>query len=226
MTLHPRPTASRVPFTLVELLVVVAIIAVLAGLLLPVLAQAREKARRSSCISQLKEQAIAIQLYAQGNDDFVPMFDNDPRINLWDETGDFYSQLMENSGMVPKQFCCPSNPNFGGALNWTETPGTLGWTSYEFIIDHTPHTVLNKFADTTLSTAQFISRITHVADASRAVVVTDVAEDSPFVYSNHRDGADVTLGGNSAYVDSHAEWRAARDMEPQFTNVYGINDLF
>lgn len=59
-------------FTLIEVLVVVAIIGILAALLFPVFASAREKARASSCLANYHQIGIAIQMYAQDSDDKTP----------------------------------------------------------------------------------------------------------------------------------------------------------
>ena len=58
----------KTAFTLIELLVVIAIIAILAAILFPVFAQAREKARQSSCLSQCKQWGIASEMYKQDYD--------------------------------------------------------------------------------------------------------------------------------------------------------------
>jgi prepilin-type N-terminal cleavage/methylation domain-containing protein/prepilin-type processing-associated H-X9-DG protein len=63
------PSATRRGFTLIELLVVIAIIAILAAILFPVFAQAREKARAISCVSNEKQIALAIIQYTQDNDE-------------------------------------------------------------------------------------------------------------------------------------------------------------
>ncbi|MBW3622127.1 MAG: DUF1559 domain-containing protein [Armatimonadetes bacterium] len=64
---------NRRGFTLIELLVVIAIIAILAAILFPVFAQAREKARTSSCASNLRQLGTAGLLYTQEYDETLPM---------------------------------------------------------------------------------------------------------------------------------------------------------
>ncbi|MFP4249830.1 MAG: prepilin-type N-terminal cleavage/methylation domain-containing protein [Armatimonadota bacterium] len=63
---------GRKGFTLIELLVVIAIIAILAAILFPVFARAREKARQTSCLSNNKQFALALMMYAQDYNEFLP----------------------------------------------------------------------------------------------------------------------------------------------------------
>lgn len=68
-----RSGPRRRGFTLVELLIVTAIIAVLAALLFPVFAQARERARSATCLSHLRNLDTAMLMYAQDYDEHLPL---------------------------------------------------------------------------------------------------------------------------------------------------------
>jgi prepilin-type N-terminal cleavage/methylation domain-containing protein len=68
-----RRTGWRIGFTLIELLVVIAIIAILAAILFPVFAQARDKARGSACLSNMKQIGTGVYMYLQDYDETYPL---------------------------------------------------------------------------------------------------------------------------------------------------------
>jgi prepilin-type N-terminal cleavage/methylation domain-containing protein/prepilin-type processing-associated H-X9-DG protein len=108
---------SRKGFTLIELLVVIAIIAILAAILFPVFAQAREKARATSCLSNLKQSATATLMYVQDYDETFPL-----SLYLGSDGGPGPCLMTFYHGLTPYQkngdiMRCPSAPKAMYLLN-------------------------------------------------------------------------------------------------------------
>ena len=135
------PFHSSLAFTLIELLVVIAIIAILAALLLPALKKAKEQAKQSVCLSNLRQLNLAFNGYMIDSNDYFPPSEaispstwntaaylTDLR-KLWSYTG--YNLATYPDGYVDKQtvFTCPGS----GVDNWVTThPGFYVWSGYEY----------------------------------------------------------------------------------------------
>jgi prepilin-type N-terminal cleavage/methylation domain-containing protein/prepilin-type processing-associated H-X9-DG protein len=116
-----RYHSSRPGFTLIELLVVIAIIAILAAILFPVFAQAREKARGATCLSNQKQIALACSLYEQDFDETYPFavaLDANSNADIWWE--DLITPYVKG-GAVGGILTCPSasSRDHAYSLNWT-----------------------------------------------------------------------------------------------------------
>ena len=131
----------RKGFTLIELLVVIAIIAILAAILFPVFARAREKARQTSCLSNLKQLSLGAQMYSQDYDEEVMPCHTDAT---------YWNLLIEPYVKNTQLFQCPSKKS--AYCGYGHNHCNLGWNASVSLGDvkHPAETVI--FCDTGLIT--------------------------------------------------------------------------
>ena len=126
----------KTAFTLIELLVVIAIIAILAAILFPVFARARENARRSSCLSNVKQIGLGLLQYAQDYDESFPAARTTGTSVSWRWMIQPYlksTQVNSCPSRQGKQFTTGGNGltfeiSYGG--NWIPGGGPTGINSY------------------------------------------------------------------------------------------------
>jgi len=133
-------------FTLIELLIVIAIIAILAALLLPVLGEAKERAWRIQCVSNLHQIYVATQMYVDNNNGWLPTgywtpqhpWPGESTLTLADDWSLGYPVnvgilMTENYLSVsPGIIFCPSRTGLYGIQGWSPSPGSyaLGWSDW------------------------------------------------------------------------------------------------
>ena len=201
----------RKGFTLIELLVVIAIIAILAAILFPAFSRARENARRASCLSNLKQLGLGVQMYSQDYDEHVPPAYqyNGP------STNELYSWMALIMPYVKSgQACvCPSWSNDGayGEGNADRNP-PIPFASYTatFTVTGSPGRALAAFTapaetiyglDRRQCTA-IVDRCDHFywgGVTASTTILTNQANAAP-ASAAHFDG------NNVFFVDGHAKW--------------------
>ena len=187
---------SRRGFTLIELLVVIAIIAILAAILFPVFAKAREKARQSSCLSNLKQIGLATLQYVQDYDERLPAMQRIGR------TITVQTQVMPY--MKSEQILvCPSqsanyyyywdNPTGTGAA--TGIRGSYGWN-----LNIGSFGIGGSVGALSLAQVNIPAEVGMWADCQNTL--THLQDNGTY-----RTSAPHNDGGNMVYVDGHAKWQ-------------------
>jgi prepilin-type N-terminal cleavage/methylation domain-containing protein/prepilin-type processing-associated H-X9-DG protein len=224
-------------FTLIELLVVIAIIAILAAILFPVFAQAREKARSISCISNFKQGTTSIMMYVQDFDEtMMPMT---WEYGVWDYTKNkVWPQLTQPYVKNWQVNRCPSDPNANDRIltdgatvqaekefNWAERTD-LGY-NYAFLSPFTgPATGPlggNPFAPTTLAGIGSPASTLMLADS-----IWDKAGTTPAGGGNWFIEAPCWTGATSYYwfggwdIDNASNWLQFGGIYPRHTTMANI----
>jgi len=126
----PKRSRTASGFTLIELLVVIAIIAILAAILFPVFAQAREKARQTSCLSNTKQIGLGLTMYVQDADEMFPTAyyykDNAGQPGGYFHWTALIMPYVKNESM----YVCPSDRD-GGQLPTSDKDGPDNGVNYD-----------------------------------------------------------------------------------------------
>lgn len=208
-------------FTLIELLVVIAIIAILAAILFPVFAQAREAARKTTCVSNSKQMGTAISMYKTDYDDTFPMayyYNND------NNSGNGYSQW---SGLIQPytkswgMFICPSDKIKGLAptdfvgdnLGFGVPPGQTAQNAVQDFqaprLSYTANAAVMPRKRRTADPANVVSDSAVDAPADTILVaemtdipacINDTSSASGVAYKSHRSTNAVTLAGGGTFT--------------------------
>ncbi|HEX2998781.1 MAG TPA: DUF1559 domain-containing protein [Armatimonadota bacterium] len=211
-------------FTLIELLVVIAIIAILAAILLPVFAQARENARKSSCLSNVSQLSKAYLMYLQDWDEtFPPHVTERTATPGTADTAAARAPFTYKTKLAPyikndQVFKCPSGPAWPAPApgQWYTTDygnnhneANLAGASQQAWYQANPDFGFNE--TTTLASITYPSRFIVIGEAGRSDGTPSRGGmyPQPWIFdipSQARFLARHQGGGNVAYADGHAKW--------------------
>ncbi|HEY3298279.1 MAG TPA: DUF1559 domain-containing protein [Armatimonadota bacterium] len=233
-------SSNRKGFTLIELLVVIAIIAILAAILFPVFAKAREKARQTSCLSNLKQMGLGLEMYKADYDQTFPDCDYGqvtPYVvnatNSLQNTGRGWAWKIYPYIKSQKMFTCPSATNNFDArvrcdytYNYWLGADTTMWYSY-FTGYSTPRSdsAVDSPADTvsfweTWFTDQTVASYQATMDGYQGTMSCPDSNCSFNLSTRHNEGA------NFCCADGHAKFYKYPGAVGQYTTVVKVGDFW
>ncbi|HEX8834917.1 MAG TPA: type II secretion system protein [Abditibacteriaceae bacterium] len=205
---YARQSSFLRGFTLIELLVVVAVIAILAAILFPVFSSARERARRTACVSNGRQIGLAFMQYTQDNDEYYPLTTHsvnaDGTLNSWTDTLQGY---VKNRQI----YRCPNDTS--QYWDTADPDGRMRRSSY--------------FLSSYLQGMGMYGKLSSFQNASKIIYVAESADDKtgdhfhPSLWgsatrvgiwdASRNETPELALrrhqdGFNVVYADGHAKW--------------------